>query len=64
MANEKNENLIKLSDRETVYATAKCKHWKEGDAVRLHPVQAKAWIKAGKATAKPPKAKSADNKDI
>ncbi len=63
------DELIKLSDRETVYATAKCQHWNEGDAIRLHPVQAKAWIKAGKATAEPvtpkaPKAPKADNKDI
>lgn len=52
------DELIKLSDRVDVYATEKCQHWKAGDKVRLHPVQAKAWIKAGKATANPVAAKA------
>ena len=63
MAN-KTEGSIKLSDRVDVYATSKCQHWKEGDKIRLHPVQAAAWVKAGKATKTPPKAPKSDNKDI
>lgn len=49
---------IKLSDRTTVYLTAKAQSVrsgarKAGDAVSLHPKQAEAWLAAGKATDKP-----------
>lgn len=41
---------IKFAERVTVYATAACKHHKAGDELKLHPVQAEAFKKEGKAT--------------
>jgi hypothetical protein len=51
---EKN-NVVKVRERVTVYATDKSKYYRVGDEMSVHPVLAKKLVKAGKAVEKAPK---------
>lgn len=44
------EGVVKLNEKVTVYATAKSKHYKEGEEFEVHPILADKLVEAGKAT--------------
>lgn len=52
---DKNEGVVKLNEKVTVYATSKAKHYNEGEEFEVHPVLAEKLIQSGKATKTAPK---------
>jgi hypothetical protein len=54
MAN-KEEKVIDLQAKKTVYATGKGKYYQAGDEITVHPILAEKLVKSGKATEKAPK---------
>lgn len=48
---DKKEEVVKVAEKVTVFATSKAKHYNEGEEFEVHPELAKSLIKAGKATA-------------
>lgn len=47
---KKEEVVVKVAEKVTVFATSKAKHYNEGEGFEVHPELAKSLIKAGKAT--------------
>lgn len=54
MSKEK-EEIVKLNEKVTVYATDKSKNYTEGQEYKAHPILAEKLIKSGKATKTAPK---------